>query len=110
MNIAKSIAVAGLALLFAGLPSACQAVDFVLVPNASGLKWQLASNRVYFRNLNDFDGTFQGCCYSYWIDLTTDQGKAQWSVILTRMTTGGRLYFGVESKSVAGLVTYVGDW
>lgn len=110
MTFANWARLAGIALALACLPSASQAVDYVLVPNMSTLKWQEASNRVYLRNLNDYDATFLGCCYSFWVDITTDEGKAQWSAMLTRMATGGRLYIGVTSKTTSSVVTYIGDW
>jgi hypothetical protein len=110
MTIAKWAYLAGVALFFACLPSASQAVDYVLVPNMSTLKWQEASNRVYLRNLNDYAATFLGCCYSFYVDIKTDEGKAQWSAMLARMAIGGRLYIGVTSKTTSGVVIHVGDW
>lgn len=66
--------------------------------------------RVFFRNLNDFNGDALSCCYNYYIDTTTAFGKSAWSVILAKMATSGRLVLGVKSIKEAGPVTYLGEW
>lgn len=87
-----------------------RADDYVLVPNASQLQWTETGGKVYLRNLNQFDSTFLPCCWNFYFDITTDEGKMQWSFLLTRITTGGRVWLGFSSKSTAGSLKYIGDW
>jgi hypothetical protein len=82
---------------------------YVIVPNASTLKWQIAGNAVYLRNLNDYDASFLGCCYNYSIDLTVPYGKAMWATILLKMGTGAPISLGME-RTVAGPVTQIGNF
>lgn len=83
------------------------AIDFANVPDASLLKWQLDSaGNVWFRNLNDFDGSFLGCRYNYSLNLTTPNGKAIWTTILFKVATSKPISIGVVDKSVPSAVTY----
>jgi hypothetical protein len=71
--------------LIAGLflTGAALADDGVTVADVTQLKWQSdPTGRIYIRNLNQWDSTFLGCCYNYYIDTTTADGKLKWSAIL----------------------------
>jgi hypothetical protein len=84
--------------------------DPVVVTDMTQLQWQAdPTGKVYIRNLSQFDSTFLGCCYNFYIDTTTAQGKVMWSAIQVYMTTGGVLEFFVGSKSQPGPVTYLGN-
>ena len=86
------------------------AIDFVNVPNASLLKWQIDPvGKVWFRNLNDFDGGFLGCCYNYSLDLSAVNGKAVWATILLKSATSGSISIGVVDRAVPSAVTYAGN-
>lgn len=93
--------------LFAGY---AQATDFVYVANAAQLSWQQAGDRIYFRNLNQFDATFLGCCYNFHLDLTTVGGRAAWSAMLVQAATAQPVYIGVVSKSSPSAVNYIGNF
>lgn len=85
--------------------------DFVHISNASQLKWQITdSNKVYLRNLNDFDSTFLACCYNYWIDLATEAGKAYWVTLQIKIAAGVEVDLGVADKTVSGPLNSVGDY
>jgi len=84
--------------------------DQVTVTDMTQLRWQSdPTGRIYIRNLSQFDATFLGCCYNFYVDTTTADGKAKWSAILTTILTGGSLYFFVANKTVPGPVTYIGN-
>jgi len=101
-------ALAGVACLI--LSATASADDVVTVTDMTQLRWQAdASGKIYIRNLNQFDSTFLGCCYNYYIDTTTPDGKIKWSAVLTYMQAGGSLYFYVANKSQPSPVTFVGN-
>lgn len=89
-----------------------KASDWIAINDMSQVKWQHFGNdgKIYFRNLNEFDSSWLGCCYSYWIDPTTETGKIAWSVILTKMSTGGKLNLMVNDKATGGNIYSVGIW
>jgi hypothetical protein len=77
----------------------------------SQLKWQMdPSGKVWLRNLNEFNPSFLGCCYNYYIDTTTTVGKSAWSAVLTKIASSGALILGVAQKEQVGPVTYFGNW
>lgn len=87
------------------------AFDYVLVPDMSQLKWQMTTEgKVYLRNLNQFNGSFQGCCYFYWIDVGTPTGRALWASALQKMASSQSMYFGLESAAVGGQMVHLGSW
>jgi hypothetical protein len=68
--------------------------------------------RIYLRNLNSFDSSVLGCCYNYWIDVSTDAGKAAWAALLSKIEAQEHIWLyllGPQSQTVASLVV-VGDW
>lgn len=88
-----------------------RAVDFVYVPDASKLFWQMdASGRVWFRNFNQFNGSFLGCCYNFYLDTASPACKSEWATILLKMGGAQGLYFGVDSAAAVGPVVYIGNW
>jgi hypothetical protein len=69
-------------------------------------------SRIYFRNLNSFDATVLGCCYNYWIDVSTDAGKAAWATVLAKIEAKEHIWLylpGSSSQTVASPVI-VGDF
>ena len=79
------------------------------VPDASQLKYVISvDGKVYLRNLNQFDSTVLGCCYNYWIDLTSPQGPAIWATLLAKMETQQGVWIFVGSQTAASYV-YVGE-
>lgn len=92
------------------LSNSAFALDHVTINDASTLKWQLYQSKVWFRNLDIHDSTFLGCCYNYWIDLTTDEGKAMWSAVLSAMHAADSIVVGVQSKTSSNQVVSVSKW
>lgn len=86
------------------------AVDFVNVPDASLLKWQLVPGGVaVLRNLNEFDSSFLPCCYNYYFDTTTPAGKAMWAMLMLKHAMAKPISIGVDSKLVPSAITYIGN-
>ncbi len=100
-----------LAVMILITPLTVNAEEFITVNDMSQVKWQMAPNgRVYFRNMDSFNASALPCCYSYFIDTSTDVGKSVWSVVLTKMATSSKLILGVPSLSSGGEITYLGLW
>ncbi len=99
---------------FAGmlmLVSATSASDFMLVSDMSKLHYQISGTRVFFRNLHTFDNTWQGCCYSYYLDISTDLGKVTWSTMLAKIAMKESYYIGVADKTQSqSEVLFTGVW
>ncbi len=94
----------------------CYSADHVWINDPSSLKWQQYSDgKIYFRNLNEFpDGVytnnFGGCCVKYWVDTTTDGGKALWSTILYHMASNKPFYISKSSAATDGHILNIGEW
>ncbi len=87
------------------------ASDWITIPDMSQLSYQVTDNKVWLRNVNQFDGTWLGCCTAYYIDLSTDSGKATWSTMLTKIATKDKYNIGVIDKTQTGSpVTFSGEW
>lgn len=80
------------------------------INNASHLKFAIYNNKVYFRNLNDFNPAYKPCCYFYWIDLETPQGLASYSLILSRAASGQKVDLWVPNYASGGLIEQIGIW
>ncbi len=88
-----------------------QAFGFAYVTNMAQLSWQMAPDgKVWLRNLDQFNGSFLGCCYNYWIDTTSPTGKAMWAAILLKIGTGQSLYLGLANPAQSGQIEYIGNW
>jgi hypothetical protein len=78
------------------------------VSDASLIQYQIAPpSQVLLRNLNSFDSTVLGCCYNYWIDLSTDAGRAMWATLLTKMEAREPIWVWVTSQTAGGAVMIV---
>lgn len=90
-------------------PGVANADDGVNVPNAGEVKWVFDSGKAYLRNLEQFGGTgWLGCCYNYYIDLTTDNGRTMYSAFLTSYASRLPLSVYVANKANGGPVTFIG--
>lgn len=90
--------------------STAHAGDGLVVPDASVLQYGVQDGRAYIRNLNQVDSTWLPCCYNYWIDLSTDNGRAQFSAFLSAKVSRQRIVFYVGSKATATVIAIVGDF
>ena len=90
---------------------------YVHVKDMSLISYQQVKDddRIYFRNLNQFNPDVSGCCYAFYLDVSTDFGKAAWSTMLMKMASRQDLYLYVtESRpSTSGApaeIVQVGNW
>ncbi len=89
---------------------------YVYVTDMSRIKYQIVSDgRVYFRNLNEFNGSVTGCCYAFYLDLTSIFGKTTWSTILFKMATKGDMYLWVNESNPPthgnpAAISHTGNW
>ncbi|KRA61533.1 hypothetical protein ASD79_05275 [Caulobacter sp. Root655] len=92
-------------------PTAHAAAESLVVPDASVLQYGVSYDaKVYFRNLNQVDASWLGCCYNYWIDVSTDTGRAQFSAFLTAKASHSRIVFFIADKAVISPFIMVGDF
>jgi hypothetical protein len=74
------------------------AVGTAYAPDASLILFEVnASGRVNFRNLNEFNSLWAGCCTSFWMDISTDVGKAQYATFLTAYYSKRGIKFYADS-------------
>ena len=87
------------------------AETWIYVPDMSQLKFQLfPGGLIYIRNLSDFSAAALGCCYNYWIDTTTQDGRNTWATMLSASAQHTPLYVGIPDGQAQGVVSYVGIW
>jgi hypothetical protein len=93
------------------LISPAHALVYINVADVSQLSFQMTSDgRVYLRNINYFDSNALACCYSYWIDTTTQEGKNTFAVILSYSTLQRGFRFVLTDYTTAQQITWVGPW
>ena len=93
------------------VPAASYAVGWVWIPDASLLKYALTPDgRVYFRNLNEFNGAALGCCYNYWVDTNSAHGKNLYALFLSKAAQNKGFYFSIPDGGAPGSIDYVGEW
>jgi hypothetical protein len=102
---------AGLALAATNI---AHAFSWVEVSDASQLQYQTwgdgNSARVYLRNVNHFDSNAMGCCYNYYIDLATPDGRAIFAIFLSAAARNVPIRFAVPDGYAAGPVIAMGQW
>jgi hypothetical protein len=76
------------------------------VTDASQIQFLIGNPQIYLRNLNTFDSTVVGGSapwgYHYWIDLSTDGGKANWATLLTKMEAHEPIWVYIGSQTADG--------
>ena len=109
LRIAASAVLAAVSLLAAGAPA--HADDYLAIPDASVVKYAVAPSggKVFFRNLNEIAPSWHGCCEYYWIDITTDNGRAQFSAFLSAKMARGRLVLSVPAAGSPSAILLLGD-
>jgi hypothetical protein len=79
------------------------------ITDASKIKFQAdIGGKVYIRNLNEFDPTWAGCCYAFWIDTATDAGRAQLAVLLGAYFSAGKI--SLLAEKTGGSFGHVGPF
>jgi len=107
--IVRGIAVAAIFSLSVADQSAT-AGQGIVINDPTGIQYGIQDNKVYLRNLNAYDSTWLPCCYNYWIDLSTDNGKAQFSALLAHKLSGKKLSIWKSDPTTAGAIDIVGDF
>ncbi|SIO21229.1 hypothetical protein SAMN02745824_3372 [Parasphingorhabdus marina DSM 22363] len=92
------------------LPTPALAYHTVRVGDASQIKFVISGNRVYLRNLDSFDSNWLGCCYNYWMDLTTETGKSQYAYFLLRYASGESIDLLVNDRTQPGAIYHLGNF
>jgi len=113
MRVSKPIvwaAAAALSLAVTIATAPAHAAQGFTVNDPSTIKFAVQDNKVYFRNLNDYDSAWLPCCYNYYIDLTTEGGKAQFATFLSFRLAGKKLSFYKVDPSTSGLINIIGDF
>jgi len=99
------------ALIGVSAPTFVYALQFVQVPDASLVKYQLTpSGQVFFRNLNQFSPTALGCCYNYFIDTATQNGKNAFALFLAKQAQGKGFTLMIPDPPATGIIDYVGEY
>jgi hypothetical protein len=97
-----------LSLSFASRP--VMAGAYVVINDPTGIQYAVQDNKVYLRNMNVYDSAWLPCCYNYWIDLSTDNGKAQFSALLAHKLSGKKLNIYKNDFATAGPIDILGDF
>jgi hypothetical protein len=93
-----------------GIWQVARATTWVYVPDVSQLLYQTSGNLIYFRNFNQFNSSALGCCYNYWIDTSTTEGKNTFALMMAAAAQAKPMYFGVPDGYVSGIVILNGIW
>jgi hypothetical protein len=100
----RNLWVAGVLLVGTAFSLQARADYWFRVSDASQIQYLIENTQVMLRNLNSFDSTVLGCCYNYWIDVTTEGGKAMWATLLTKMEAKEPIWVYVQSQTAVGPV------
>jgi hypothetical protein len=101
----------GVTAFTASMPTTALATTFVHITDVSLLAFQTAPNGiVYLRNLNQFSSSALGCCYSYYVDSTTAEGKDIFALILSAAAQHSALWIGIPDPPAGGAVGFAGNW
>lgn len=98
-----------LSLLFTN--PAYAAVETLIINDASQVKFVANSGsgrEIYFRNLDSFAPGWLGCCYYYYIDISTEGGRAQYAAFLSAYYTKSKIMFYADKNG--GALLHVGNW
>jgi hypothetical protein len=107
----KSILWCVLPCLLFSLPQLASAqVAFVRITDASKVDYQTSGTNVYLRNMNLFDANAQGCCYAYWIDTSTPEGKNIFTIFLESIALQQGMWVALPPGYGTGAVTFSGNW
>lgn len=99
VKIFKLLTVVGLAMLTVN--PACAAPEALVVNDASQVQFvaNLGNDAaVFFRNFGSLAPGWLGCCDKYYIDLSTDGGKAQYATFLTAYFSKSKIVFYAEKN------------
>jgi hypothetical protein len=105
----RNIFMVGCLLLGVGFSLEARADYWFKINDASQIQFLIGNPQIYLRNLNSFDASVQGTVpwtdYNYWIDLSTDAGKACWATLLVKMEAREPIWLYITSQTANGAVT-----
>jgi hypothetical protein len=81
---------------------------YFTVPDASQIYYLSADDRVYLRNLTSFASGPVGGIATYWIDLSSQTGKALFAILLASAGRSSPMMLGAPDSG--GAVTIGGYW
>ncbi len=90
------------------LASPAMAYSIVQVSDASQVKILISDDKVFLRNLDQFDSNWLGCCYNYWFDLTTETGKSHYAYFLLRYASGEPIDLLVNDRTQPSVIHAMG--
>jgi hypothetical protein len=101
-----------LSVCLGGAASMPASAVWIIVPDVSQVAYMTdATGKVYLRNLDYFDSTNAvGCCYNYWIDTATIEGKNIFAIFLSSAAQGKGMRFGLPDARQPGAVSASGAW
>ena len=102
-------AASGRALAGAMPPVLFQGSTAAIADNASLVQFSIYGGKLYFRNLHAFNPEWAGCCYNYYIDLTTDEGKSIYAYFMLQYANRARVVLWRESIT-PGPIQQIGNW
>ncbi len=92
------------------LPTPALAYSIVHVSDASQIKLLISDEKVFLRNLDQFNSSWLGCCNNYWFDLTTESGKSHYAYFLLRYASGEAIDLLVNDKTQPNVIHAAGDF
>lgn len=88
---------------------AFQGSTAAIAQDASQVQFSIYGGKLYFRNLHAFNPEWAGCCYNYFIDLTSDDGKSMYAYFMLQYANRGRIVLWKESVA-PGPIQQMGNW
>jgi hypothetical protein len=87
------------------------AFSYVRVTDPTQLQYQTTGDgKIWLRNINIYNSSFQGCCYNYYIDTTTAEGKNIYAMMLAYIAMGRPFTLGFPNDTAGGPVAECGDF
>lgn len=106
----KSILKLGALIGILSLSSPAMAFSTLQISDASQIKFLISNDKVFLRNLDQFDSGWLGCCYNYWFDLTTETGKSHYAYFLLRYASGESIDLLVNNAAQPSAITALGSF
>lgn len=85
---------------------------WITIPDASQVAYMTDGNgKVYFRNLDSFDSANAlSCCYNYWIDTTSAEGKLIYALLLSYIPQAKGFHIWIPDVRQPGQMSAAGTW
>ncbi len=85
---------------------------YLVISDASQVLYMTdGSGKVFFRNFDQFDSTHAlGCCYNYWIDTNTVEGRNIFAMFLSYYAQAKPFRIWVPDSMQPGLIGAAGNY